>query len=144
MGSAIDYFTAKLAFETDVADVMSALASARPRFVLVDSRAEPAWRLGRIPQAIHLPTAELDQRLAAFDRSVPVVTYCWGPACNGATRSALELAKRGFSVREMIGGFEYWVREGGQVATDAGISQPAPDPLVAPVAGVDRPSCGCG
>ena len=38
--------------------------------------------------------------------------YCWGPGCNGATRAALEFARLGHPVKEMLGGFEYWVREG--------------------------------
>jgi rhodanese-related sulfurtransferase len=41
-----------------------------------------------------------------------VVTYCWGPGCNGATRAALAFARLGYPVKEMIGGYEYWVREG--------------------------------
>ena len=53
-------------------------------------------------------TARADE----LDRSVPAVAYCWGAGRNGATRAALALALLGFRVREMIGGFEYWAREG--------------------------------
>ena len=49
---------------------------------------------------------------ALLDLAVPVVTYCWGPGCNGATRAALALAQLGYQVKEMLGGFEYWAREG--------------------------------
>jgi 3-mercaptopyruvate sulfurtransferase SseA len=69
-----------------------------------------------------------------------VVTYCWGPGCNGGTRAALVLALQGFRVREMIGGFEYWAREGLPVATLDGVGRPAIDPLTAPATPV---SCGC-
>jgi rhodanese-related sulfurtransferase len=41
-----------------------------------------------------------------------VVVYCWGPGCNGAVKAAADLARMGRPVKEMIGGFEYWVREG--------------------------------
>src|SRR5207245_11627846 len=41
-----------------------------------------------------------------------VVVYCWGPACNAATKAAVRLAALGFRVKEMIGGIEYWDREG--------------------------------
>jgi rhodanese-related sulfurtransferase len=44
--------------------------------------------------------------------SAPVVVYCWGPGCNGAVKAAVNLARMGRPVKEMIGGFEYWVREG--------------------------------
>ena len=105
-----------------------------------DSRSAEAWSQGHVPGAVHLPGRELAARVTAeLDRSVPVVTYCWGPACNGATRAALLLAQRGFRVREMIGGFEYWAREGLPVETADGVHRPAVERLTAPAA----VSCGC-
>ena len=90
-----------------------------------------------MPGAVHLPGPEIPTRAPAeLDQAIPVVTYCWGPACNGATRAALALAGLGFRVREMIGGFEYWAREGLPVATADGVRSPAVDPLTAV-------SCGC-
>jgi hypothetical protein len=38
----------------------------------------------------------------------------------------------------MLGGFEYWAREGLSVETAAGVHRPALDPLTAPAV-----SCGC-
>ena len=134
------HFGARLRYETDVSDVHAALESGDPGFVLVDSRSAEAWDQGHVPGAVHLPGREIPARAGAeLDRSVPVVTYCWGPGCNGATRAALALAQLGYRVREMLGGFEYWAREGLPVATPSGIQRPAADPLTAPVA-VD---CGC-
>ncbi len=134
------HFAARLAFETDVSDVHTALETGRPGFVLLDSRSAEAWAQGHVPGAVHLPGRDLGARAdAELDRSVPVVTYCWGPGCNGATRAALALAVLGFRVREMIGGFEYWAREGLPVQTAHGTTRPDVDPLTAP-AGV---SCGC-
>jgi rhodanese-related sulfurtransferase len=123
------HFAAKLAFETDVSDVHAALTSNDPGFVLVDSRSTQAWDQAHIPGAIHVPTAKLP---ADLDPAVPVVTYCWGPGCNGATRAALALAEQGFQVREMIGGIEYWIREGLPVHTPAGVTARPVDPLTAP------------
>ncbi|MGY1855750.1 rhodanese-like domain-containing protein [Modestobacter sp. SYSU DS0290] len=134
------HFAHRLAVETDVSDVHAALETGRPGFVLLDSRSAESWAQGHVPGAVHLPGREITARAAsALDPAVPVVTYCWGPACNGATRAALTLATLGFRVREMIGGFEYWAREGLPVATAAGVTRPDVDPLTAP-AGV---SCGC-
>ncbi|WP_211367051.1 rhodanese-like domain-containing protein [Pseudonocardia kunmingensis] len=134
--AAAAFFTARLAFQTDVADVHAALAGDSPGFVLVDSRSRAAWAQGRIPGAVHLPTAEIGQRAPALlDPAVPVVTYCWGPGCNGATRAALALTRLGYAVREMLGGIEYWTREGLPVATDDGLTRAEPDPLTVP--------CGC-
>jgi len=136
MTDAAAFFAARLAFQTDVADVQAAISTKPgvPGFVLIDSRSTESWDQGHIPGAIHLPTAEL--ATADLDPDLPVVTYCWGPGCNGATRAALVLAERGFAVKEMIGGIEYWVREGFPVRTKEGDVGQHPDPLTAP-------SCGC-
>ena len=130
------HFARRLAVETDVSDVAAALDSGAPGFVLLDSRSTEAWAQGHVPGALHLPGREIASRADdELDRSVAVVTYCWGPGCNGATRAALALALLGFQVREMIGGFEYWAREGLPVETTEGVRSPVPDPLTV--------SCGC-
>jgi rhodanese-related sulfurtransferase len=135
------HFTRRLAVETDVSDVAAALESGRPGFVLLDSRSAEAWAQGHVPGAVHLPGREIAGRAPAeLDRSVPVVTYCWGPGCNGATRAALALSLLGFRVREMLGGFEYWAREGLPVETADGVDRAPADPLTTQSPAV---SCGC-
>ncbi|MCE0762974.1 rhodanese-like domain-containing protein [Pseudonocardia kujensis] len=126
------FFATRLACLTDVADVHTALAGPAPGFVLVDTRSRAAWDQGHVPGAVHLPHAALPGDL---DPAVPVVTYCWGPGCDGATRGALTLARAGFRVKEMLGGIEYWIREGLPVETADGTRRTDPDPLTTP--------CGC-
>lgn len=135
--TAAAFFSARLAFQTDVSDVHAALHDDEPGFVLVDSRGDLSWRQGRIPGAVHLPTADIAARAhQLIHLDVPIVTYCWGPGCNGATRAALEFARRGYRVREMLGGIEYWIREGFPVEVDGGeLVRSEPDPLTTP--------CGC-
>lgn len=138
---AITHFENRLRFETDVSDVQAALHSGAPGFVLVDSRGQAAWDQGHLPGALHLPTAQIAERAAELvPTGTPVVTYCWGPGCNGATRAALEFARLGYEVREMLGGYEYWVREGFPVQTHLGLQTRRADPLTAPVSG---PACDC-
>ncbi|AYA20131.1 sulfurtransferase [Streptomyces alfalfae] len=131
-----------MAFHADVSDVASALAvDGDPGFVVIDTRSTASWDQGRVPGAIHLPTALIpEQATELLDPSTPVVTYCWGPGCNGATRAALALAQRGFRVKEMLGGFEYWVREGFAFETWRGRERRPADPFTAPV---DAADCGC-
>ncbi|WP_055526163.1 rhodanese-like domain-containing protein [Streptomyces graminilatus] len=137
------HFAASLAFHADVSDVAAALAAdGDPGFVVVDSRSTESWYQGHIPGALHLPTALIPEQAARLlDRSVPVVTYCWGPACNGATRAALALAQLGYQVKEMLGGFEYWVREGFAFDTREGRERRAADTLTAPADATA--ACGC-
>ncbi|AQT83141.1 sulfurtransferase [Mycolicibacterium litorale] len=129
-----EFFAAKMAFETDPAD----LARARQTGVapvVVDTRSMAGWEQGHIPGALHIPGDALRQRAAAElpDRSADIVVYCWGPGCNGSTRAALALAELGYTrVRELIGGFEYWAREGLAVETSSGRTRRSVDPLTGP------------
>ncbi|MET0886479.1 MAG: rhodanese-like domain-containing protein [Mycetocola sp.] len=120
MTDALSYFSAKLAHETDASDVYAA-QKAGERFVLVDVRSDEAWAQGRIAGAVHVRRQEIAERAPAeFDSSVPVVVYCWSPGCNAGTKAAIEFAKLGYAVKEMIGGYEYWVREGQPTENDEG------------------------
>jgi rhodanese-related sulfurtransferase len=120
MTDALSYFSAKLAHETDASDVYAAQKDG-DRFVLVDVRSDQAWAQGRISGAVHLRRQEIAERARAeFDLSLPVVVYCWSPGCNAGTKAAIEFAKLGYAVKEMIGGYEYWVREGQPTENDEG------------------------
>ncbi|SCZ10895.1 Rhodanese-related sulfurtransferase [Streptomyces sp. 136MFCol5.1] len=140
--AAAAYFGASLVFHADVSDVAAALAAdADPGFVVLDSRSAASWDQGHIPGAVHLPTALIaEQARNLLDPAVPVVTYCWGPGCNGATRAAQALAELGYQVKEMLGGFEYWAREGFEFETWEGRERRTADPFTAPV---DSDDCGC-
>ncbi|TFD13504.1 sulfurtransferase [Cryobacterium sp. TMT1-2-2] len=116
----LDYLTAKLAYEVDVIDAAAGLDSGE--YVLVDTRMEASWDHGHALGAIRLR--------GDIPAGRTVVVYGWGPGCNGATRAAVALIARGYSVREMIGGFEYWYRSGLAVETVAGIVHPPVHPLV--------------
>ena len=132
--AAADFFAAKLSYETDPTDLAAIRAtSAGP--VVVDTRSLASWVQGRIPGALHIPGSELAGRAASMlpDRDADIVVYCWGPGCNGSTRAALTLASLGYRrVRELIGGFEYWAREGLAIETDAGRARRAADELTGP------------
>jgi rhodanese-related sulfurtransferase len=133
---ALSFFAAKLAFQTDVSDVHAALPAGE--FTLIDTRDLRAWRQGHIPGAVHLPRRMIPVRAATLlDPDRPVVVYCWGPGCDGATKAALALSERGYRVKEMIGGIEYWIREGFPIQAADGVVQRDPDPLTAPARTAD-------
>ncbi|GAA3657346.1 rhodanese-like domain-containing protein [Microbacterium marinilacus] len=130
---AVAWFARKLSHETDPSDVAAARAAGEPTTV-VDVRSRASFDQGHVPGAIHLPSAEIAQRHGELAGLPNLVVYCWGPACNGATRAALALSRAGLPVREMIGGFEYWAREGLAVQTADGRTRRPVDPLTAPLA----------
>ncbi|AUG30028.1 sulfurtransferase [Microbacterium hominis] len=106
------YFSAKLAHETDPSDVYAA-QKAGEQFVLVDVRGAEAWEQGHAVGALHMPYREIEARAPReIPLDTPVVVYCWSPGCNAGAKGAVAFARLGYQVREMIGGYEYWVREG--------------------------------
>jgi len=139
--AAAAHFAARLSFEADVSDVHADLEAGVPGLVVVDSRSEASWAQGHLPGALHLPTARIAELAPQLiDPARTVVTYCWGPGCNGATRAALAFAQLGYQVKEMLGGFEYWVREGFGYESAEGPAQRPIDDLTAPRSGIP---CAC-
>lgn len=128
------YLRAKLAFYTDAADLAHDLAARVPGIVVVDARAPAAYRDGHIPGAIGFPHRDMDAAsTAGLDRASTYVVYCDGIGCNGSTKGAYKLAGLGFQVKELIGGLDFWKRDGHPT-----VRGEAPGTLAA--AGQD---CGC-
>ncbi|MFB7842054.1 rhodanese-like domain-containing protein [Microbacterium sp. NPDC056052] len=129
MTSAVDHFSAKLAHETDASDVHAARRTGQ-QIAVVDVRSDGAWAQGRIADAIHMHYSEIAARAPQeIPLSTPVVVYCWSPGCNAGDKGALEFARLGYDVKLMIGGFEYWVREGYPVENADGVHRRPVDPL---------------
>lgn len=127
------YFAAKLTYEMDASDLAAARAAGTAPIV-VDTRSRAAWDQGHLPGALHIPGGELAERAAAElpDLSADIVVYCWGPGCNGASKAAFTLSDMGYRrVRELIGGFEYWAREGLSIVSVRGRTRRAVDELTA-------------
>ena len=136
----VAYFTSRLAFETDPSDVHADIEQSK-RFVLVDVRGQSSWDQGRAVDAVHMHHSEIAERAPKeIPIDMPVVVYCWGPGCNGAHRGALNFALLGYQVKEMIGGFEYWAREGYPVVNDKGPALREKDPLTVPLSSA---TCDC-
>src|SRR5215207_2951877 len=110
--TALAHFAGRLAVETDVADVAAALAAGERDFVIVDARSRQSYAAGHLPGAIHLPHSRITPDGVEVLPEGLVVAYCWGPSCNAATKAARRLAELGRPVKEMIGGFDYWLRDG--------------------------------
>lgn len=124
-----DFFAAKLAYETDASDLYAAQQAGKA-VVVVDVRSDEAWAQGRVPGAVHMHYSEIAERAG---REIPdgseVVVYCWSPGCNAGAKGALEFATLGYTVRELIGGFEYWAREGYPIEDRDGVHRRPVDPL---------------
>jgi len=52
------------------------------------------------------------ETVARFDRSKVYVVYCDGIGCNASTKGAYKLALLGFRAKELLGGLDWWRRDG--------------------------------
>jgi rhodanese-related sulfurtransferase len=107
-----EHFTRRLAVETDADDVAAALREGTADFVLIDARSERAYAAAHLPGAISLPHKTITRDTLDALPDGPIVAYCWGPGCNAATKAGARISALGRDVKEMLGGFEYFVREG--------------------------------
>jgi rhodanese-related sulfurtransferase len=119
------HFTSKLGIETDPSDVHADLERGVTRIIVVDARSAQHFAECHVPGAVNLPHRSItEETTAALSRDMCVVVYCWGPACNAATKAGARFSALGFLVKEMIGGLEYWRREGYAVEGTLGNEAP--------------------
>ena len=118
MEEQVRHYESKLAFETDSWDVKVAFES-KENIVVIDARSPEAFQKERIPGAINIPHRKMNEETTRhLDRTALVVTYCDGIGCNASTKGALNMARLGFRVKELIGGLDWWKRDGHK--TDCG------------------------
>ncbi len=110
--TALSHFRDKLEFETDAWDLNQMLREGR-NVVVVDARSEASYSQEHIPGAISFPHRSMNpESTRNLDRSALYVTYCDGIGCNASTKGALKLTECGFQVKELIGGIDWWKRDG--------------------------------
>ncbi|MBW8190179.1 rhodanese-like domain-containing protein [Neiella marina] len=116
MNEQIRHYQDKLNYEIDSWDLYVSLTE-NQHIVVIDARSPEAFALQHIPGAINIPhrtmTEETTQQL---DKDAVYVSYCDGIGCNASTKGALKLAQLGFKVKELLGGLDWWLRDG--YATD--------------------------
>ncbi|WP_122893691.1 rhodanese-like domain-containing protein [Arcobacter peruensis] len=108
----IDFYEAKLAFEIDSWDLNDAI-SKNSNTVVIDARAVDAYNLEHIPNAINIPHKTMNEESTKhLDKNKNYVTYCDGIGCNASTKGALNMSKLGFKTKELLGGLDWWIRDG--------------------------------
>lgn len=131
MNDALRHYENKLAYETDSWDLKVALEAGR-NIVVIDARSPEAYQREHIPGAINIPHRTMSEETTKhLDRTALVVTYCDGIGCNASTKGALNMARLGFQVKELIGGLDWWKRDGHKTEGTAATAKAA------------APACGC-
>ena len=108
----MNHYQRKLAFEMDSWDLFEAVSQNEP-ITVVDGRSAEAHAQENIPGSLSLPHREICfNSTRSLDKSNVHVCYCDGIGCNTSTKTALKLLTLGFQVQELIGGLDWWKRDG--------------------------------
>jgi rhodanese-related sulfurtransferase len=112
MKDQLRHYMDKLAYEIDSSDLKALLDAGEP-VIVIDARASGTFEAEHLPGAINIPhRAMSEESTRHLDRHALIVTYCDGIGCNASTKGALNMARLGFRVRELIGGLDWWKRDG--------------------------------
>ena len=112
MENQLKHYSNKLAFETDSWD-LKAVLERHENVVVIDARSPEAYATGHIPGAVNIPHRMMgSETTSSIEKSALVVVYCDGIGCNASTKGALKMTKLGFKVKELIGGLDWWKRDG--------------------------------
>ncbi len=122
MQEQLKHYQDKLAYEMDPSDLFHAIENGEA-VIAIDTRQAFGFEKERIPAAINIPHRTMNETTVAhLDKSKTYVCYCDGIGCNASTKGALKMTQLGFKVKELIGGIEWWIKDGyateGNFATD--------------------------
>ncbi len=112
MNQQLDHYANKLAYETDSWDLKVAMEQGE-NVVVIDARSPEAYEQEHIPGAINIPHRQMNPETTAhLEGEALIVTYCDGIGCNASTKGALNMTRLGFRVKELMGGLDWWQRDG--------------------------------
>lgn len=112
MKEQLTHYSSKLAYEIDSWDLQDAINKGEP-IIVIDTRSPSAFEQEHIPGSINIPHREMtEDTTSGLNKEYLVVAYCDGIGCNASTKGSLRLAQLGFRVKELIGGLDWWKRDG--------------------------------
>lgn len=104
--AATEFFAAKLAYTLGPVELQEMLK--KPNIKLIDVRHKEDYDEGHISPAISIPKDELKDRLEILSKNDVNIVYCYNQQCHLGASSAYILAKNGYPVMELDGGFDTW------------------------------------
>jgi len=114
MNDQLSFYEAKLTYEIDSWDLYDSL-NCGENIRVIDARSNEAYQFEHIPGSINLPHRIMSvENTQNLDKETLYVTYCDGIGCNASTKGAYNLTKLGFKVKELMGGLDWWKRDGYQ------------------------------
>jgi rhodanese-related sulfurtransferase len=79
---------------------------------VLDVRPEDEFTQGHVADALNIPLAQLERRLAELPADREIVAYCRGPWCVLSFEAVALLRRRGYRARRLEDGFPEWKTAG--------------------------------
>ena len=112
MNTQMDHYANKLKYELDSSDLFQQVNDGE-KIIIIDARKEEAYTKSHIPNVINLYHNDMTSKSTKeYNKSYTYVTYCDGIGCNASTKGALKMLELGFIVKELLGGLDWWIRDG--------------------------------
>ena len=109
---AVKFFEEKIKYEIDPYSVRHIVDEKDKNYIIVDVRDNNSYKAGHVPTAINVQRMDLKKHINKLPKNKTIITYCYHVVCFAAPAVAFELAKKGYKVMEMIGGFDEWQKHG--------------------------------
>ncbi len=103
-----EFFLNELSFIISPFKLKSMIENEIEDINIVDVRKYEDYIEGHIPYAIHVPYESLDEHLVMFEKKKLNIVYCYSQYCALAHKTAYEIAKRGYMVMVVNGGYKTW------------------------------------
>jgi DNA-binding transcriptional ArsR family regulator/rhodanese-related sulfurtransferase len=75
---------------------------------LIDLRPLDEFTAGHLPQARHLPYADLTKRISQLSPELPLLVYCRGPYCLQALKGTQKMREAGLKAKRLAFGAPEW------------------------------------
>ncbi len=103
-----EFFKEKLAFTIGPDCLNNMMKEYLDKFTLIDLRDYDDYIKGHIPYAVHVPFDQFEEQMLQFSKDKINIVYSYSYLCRKSTKAAYRLAKEGYPVKELIGGYKGW------------------------------------
>lgn len=103
---AIEFFEQKLAFTLGPVELKNLIND--ENINIIDVRQPENYNQAHIPNAISIPGNDVESHLDKLSKDKINIIYCYTQQCHLAAKICLHLAKKGYPVMELEGGFDEW------------------------------------
>lgn len=113
------FFEKELSYQVGPYELNELIEKHIEKLNIVDVRSYEDYLEGHIPFATHVPSEVLENNLVYFSKDKLNIIYCYKIECQLAKKCCYKLAKEGYPVIEVLGGYKSWKKSGFDVVKDS-------------------------